>query len=63
MAKLVDAHDSGSCEEILGGSSPPIDILFFLILEVRGTQNSTERSEVIGFKRKRAECEGLIANN
>ena len=29
MAKLVNAHDSGSCEEILGGSSPPIDILFF----------------------------------
>lgn len=25
MAKLVDAHDSGSCEEILGGSNPPID--------------------------------------
>ncbi len=25
MAKLVDAHDSGSCGEILGGSTPPID--------------------------------------
>lgn len=29
MAKLVDAHDSGSCGEILGGSNPPIDNLFF----------------------------------
>ena len=26
MAKLVDAHDSGSCGEIHGGSTPPIDI-------------------------------------
>lgn len=25
MAKLVDAHDSGSCEETHGGSTPPID--------------------------------------
>ncbi len=25
MAKLVDAHDSGSCGEILGGSTPPTD--------------------------------------
>ena len=29
MAKLVDAHDSGSCGEILGGSNPPIDIFYF----------------------------------
>ena len=28
MAKLVDAHDSGSCGEILGGSNPPIDTIF-----------------------------------
>ena len=27
MAKLVDAHDSGSCGEILGGSNPPIDTI------------------------------------
>ena len=33
MAKLVDAHDSGSCGEILGGSNPPIDT----IKEVRQT--------------------------
>lgn len=30
MAKLVDAHDSDSCGEILGGSNPPIDSLFFI---------------------------------
>ena len=28
MAKLVDAHDSGSCGEILGGSTPPIDSFY-----------------------------------
>ena len=27
MAELVDAHDSGSCGAICGGSSPPIDII------------------------------------
>ena len=27
MAKLVDAHDSGSCEEILKGSSPFLDTI------------------------------------
>ena len=31
MAKLVNAHDSGSCEEILEGSSPPIDSILILL--------------------------------
>ena len=32
VVELVDTHDSGSCGEILGGSIPPIDILFYSIL-------------------------------
>lgn len=27
MVELVDTHDSGSCGAILGGSTPPIDII------------------------------------
>lgn len=60
---MVDTYVSGAYGEIRVGSSPIQDIIILSIKysnKGRRTQPNEVRSR---FKRKRAECEGLIANN
>ena len=60
---MVDTYVSGAYGVICVGSSPISDIYYMkykIFVYGRRTQPNEVRSR---FKRKRAECEGLIANN